>query len=135
MTHRTLKLSSIESYLANEEDSPEGRDAEIREREDRLRRFPYSVMLELAYPELDYAHRWCWQRFGPRDGPCRQKDSEYKACLDETEHPHTGKWASYWYVKTDYDFGYNEFYFAGQADRDLFLAHLPDIHWGEHYPK
>lgn len=131
----TLKLSSIENYLACEDDSPEERDAAIREREDLLQKFPHSVMLEMAYPELDYAHRWCWQRFGPMDGSCTQKYSEYKACSDETEHRHIGKWTSHWFVKKDYDFGYNEFYFVELADRDLLLAHLSDIHWGEHYPK
>lgn len=131
----TLKLSSIENYLACEDDSPEERDAAIREREDLLQEFPHSVMLEMAYPELDYAHRWCWQRFGPMDGSCTQKHSEYKVCSDETEHRHTGKWTSRWFVKTDYDFGYNEFYFVERADCDFLLAHLSEIHWGEHYPK
>jgi hypothetical protein len=135
MTSKTFRLSSIESYLAYEGDSPEERGAAIREREDLLRRFPHSIMLEMAYSELDYAHRWCWQRLGPMDGSCTQKYSEYKACSDETEHRHTGKWASHWFAKTDYDFGYNEFYFVERADRDLLLAHLSDIHWGEHYLK
>lgn len=92
-------------------------------------------MLEMAYPELDYAHRWCWQRFGPMNGLCTQKYSEYKVCSDETEHRHIGKWTSHWFVKTDYDFGFNEFYFSERADCDLLLAHLSEIHWGEHYPK
>lgn len=135
MIARTLKVSSFEHYIANEADSPEKQCAAIQEREDFVHRFPYAVMLELAYPELDYAHRWCWERFGPMDGVCSQKYSEYKVCVDETEHHHTGKWASHWFAKTDYDFGYNEYYFSAQADSELFLAHLSDIHWGEHYPK
>lgn len=135
MTLKTLKISSIDSYLACEDDSPEERDFANRQREDRLHQFPYAVMLEMAFPELDYTHRWCWQRFGPMDGSCTQKYSEYKACSDETEHRHNGKWTSHWFVKTDYDFGYNEFYFVEREDRDLLLAHLSDIHWGEHYPK
>jgi len=69
------------------------------------------------------------------DGSCTQIYSEYRACADDAEHRHSGKWASHFFVKTDYDFGYNEFYFLELADRDIFVAHLSDIGWGEHYPE
>jgi len=65
MTHQTVVLSSYEAYLASENESPED-----EERHRRLSRCPYSVMLEVAFPELDFANRWCWQRFGPAHGEC-----------------------------------------------------------------
>jgi len=92
-------------------------------------------MLEVAYPELDFINRWCWRHFGPLDGECTQKCSEYRACADETPHHHAGRWTSYWFAKTDYDFGFNEWYFSEKTDRDLLLANLPEMNWGEHYPK
>jgi len=38
-------------------------------------------------------------------------------------------------VKTDYDFGFNEWYFAESEDCDFFVANVDKINWGEHYPK
>ncbi len=36
-------------------------------------------------------------------------------------------------AKTAYDFGFNEWCFAEQADRDKFLEFVPSITWGETY--
>lgn len=135
MTYRTLILSSIERYLESEDDSIEDRALQSRERLDRLVRFPYPVMLELAFPELDFAIRWCWQQFGPMDGDCTQKYSEYRICTDDAPHRHSGKWTTHWFVKTEYNFGFDEFYFGEQDDRDLFVANLAEINWGENYPR
>jgi hypothetical protein len=92
-------------------------------------------MLEAAYPEIDFANGWCWQQFGPMDGECTQRYSEYRVCTEEVRHRHVGKWTTRWITKTDYDFGFIEWYFANETDRDFFLANLPEINWGEHYPK
>jgi hypothetical protein len=93
------------------------------------------VMLQVAYPELDFANRWCWQHFGPADGECLQRQSEYPACTLSGDHSHTGKWMWYFLGKTDYDFGYNEWYFESELDQQRFLASVSDINWGEKYPK
>ncbi len=37
--------------------------------------------------------------------------------------------------KTDYNFGYNEWYFESEIDQQLFLLSVSDINWGEKYPK
>ena len=47
MTHRTVVLSSYEEFLASENDH-----SEEEPRQERLSQFPYSVMLQVAYPEL-----------------------------------------------------------------------------------
>ena len=44
-------------------------------------------------------------------------------------------WTTHWFVKTDYDFGFSEWYFARQSYHDLFLDSVPKINWGEKYPK
>jgi hypothetical protein len=135
MTLRTVEPSSIEEYLASEDDSLEDRAAQEMARKERLSRFPHAVMLKVSFPEIDFANRWCWQSFGPSDGECTQRHSEYRVC-DRTEpHSHAGKWTSHFFVKTDYDFGFNEWYFAESADRDLFVGNVDTINWGEHFPK
>ncbi len=130
MTHQTVVLSSYEAYLASENESPDDED-----RDKRLFRFPYSVMLEVAFPELDFANRWCWQRFGPAHGECHQSQSEYPACAVVLPHCHIGVWTHHWYVKTDYNFGFNEWYFADPSHHQQFLASVPSINWGEKFPK
>jgi hypothetical protein len=135
MSLRTVTVSSFEEYLAGGDDSIDERAAQKADRDERLARFPYAVMLKLSFPELDFAHRWCWHHFGPCDGECTQRYSEYRVCERGDPHSHAGKWTSHWFIKTDYDFGFNEWYFAASADRDLFLANVGQFNWGEHYPK
>ena len=135
MTYHSAKLSSIEKYLSCEDDSPEELAEQESSRKERLSRFPYAVMLEVAFPELDYANRWCWTNFVPADGGCAQKYSQYRVCQVGVPHSHTGVWAQHWFVKTDYDFGFTEWYFADQSNYELFLNYVPEINWGENYPK
>lgn len=110
------------------------RVAEVEERKGRSIDFPYDVVLQLAYPQVDFANRWCWQQFGPAHGECLEYSSEYPACLEKEKHRHEGRWLTHWLAKTDYDFGFNEWRFVQQADRDKFLAFVPHITWGENFP-
>lgn len=92
-------------------------------------------MLQVSYPEIDFANRWCWQQFGPAEGECHQAHSEYPACNLPPPHQHQGRWLSHFLVKTEYDFGYNEWYFTNETDRDRFVEFIPHMHWGERYLK
>jgi len=133
MSHRTVIPSSFEEYLASEDHSPEVRAEEQRERKDRLLRFPYTLTLRVSFAELDFANRWCWQHFGPGDRECLQRQSDYPACDIAEPHSHTGRWMWHWLVKTDYNFGFCDWYFSRQPDRDRFLASVSGINWGEKY--
>jgi hypothetical protein len=141
MTNQTVVQSSFEAYLVSEyppecsADDCENRVVDIEERIKRLSRFPFAVMLELSFAELDFANRWCWQAFGPADGECSQSDSEYPACILKKPHCHNGSWTTHWFVKTDYNFGFNEWYFAEKSQHDRFSENVPKINWGERYPK
>lgn len=135
MTHQTAILSTFDAYLETGVDTAEEQVDQQTEREQTLEYFPYPVMLELAFPELDFTNRWSWQRFGPSHGECFQKHSEYRMCATDTPHCHMGSWTNRWFVKTDYDFGFNEWYFSIVSDRDLFLEFAPSINWGENFPK
>jgi hypothetical protein len=135
MSFRTVERSSFEEYMASDADSAEDREDQAAFRDKMLARFPYSVVLKVSFPELDFADRWCWQEFGPRDGECPRSPCEYPVCKRTDPHFHTGKWTSNWITKTDYDFGFNEWYFAEPADRDAFVANVDNINWGENFPK
>jgi hypothetical protein len=140
MIPRTVVQANYDSYLEQEypsgsEAAAAARAADVQERQRRLAEFPHCVLLQLAYPELDFANRWCWQQFGPAHGECHQASSEYPACNLPGPHSHNGRWLSRWLAKTDYDFGFNEWHFEEPADRERFLAFVPQICWGEHYQK
>ena len=135
MGQRTVEMSSFDEYLACEDDSPAERAEATADRTERLTRFPHSVMLKLSFAELDFAARWCWQNFGPCDGKCWQHESRYRVCDRGEPHSHSGKWTEHWFVKTEYNFGFCEWYFAESADRDRFLANIENIHWGEDFEK
>jgi hypothetical protein len=139
MTNRTARLADYNDYLASEfaqhaTGSADALSDEKAERATYLADFAHTIVLELAYPELDFALRWCWQQFGPARGRCEQAQSEYPACQQPDPHEHDGRWSTRWLVKTNYNFGYNEWYFQTAADRDEFLRFVPQINWGERYP-
>jgi hypothetical protein len=140
MVYRTVVVSTYDEYLTSEypetsADETRAREADLEERRTRLAIFPNAVVLQVAYPEMDFANRWCWQQFGPADGDCHEASSEYPACDLRTEHRHVGTWRTCWLAKTDYNFGFNEWCFADHQGRDRFVQFIPQINWGESYPK
>jgi hypothetical protein len=134
-------------------------DKNRAEREEKL---PFVQVVEGAWPEYDVATRWCWQRFGPKDGPCGEYCSEYPACpqvlatkyLEEKpaymsdedwedewhdgyrnpgDHSHEGSWTTLHFSKTGYDYGVGEYRFANEADRDAFAIVVEGLGFGERY--
>ena len=43
-------------------------------------KFPFTVVLYGAYISHDFAVRWCWRNFGPIDGKCDERGSEFPGC-------------------------------------------------------
>lgn len=125
------------------------------------KQFAYTAVVEGNYPEQDYLTRWAWQQFGPMQcEECCESYSEYPACplvqateytynytykdIDGTmkedsekqykkpeKHGHEGVWTTVWLGKTGYDYGFMEFYFKNEADRDAFLK--AEFSLGERY--
>ncbi len=133
MTHKTAILTHFDSYFACNEATLEDRSEELALRQQRLQLFPHAAMLQVAFPELDFVNRWCWMNFGSRHGECTQRYSQYRVCDIEMPHCHSGVWTDHWFLKTDYDFGFNEWYFAREADYNLFLQNVANFNWGERY--
>jgi hypothetical protein len=59
---RTLERSTFEAYLAECSHPDEYATSDEASRDEILKRFPFSVMLKVSYPELDFANRWCWKK-------------------------------------------------------------------------
>ncbi|MDB5345327.1 MAG: hypothetical protein JWP89_3704 [Schlesneria sp.] len=140
MTYQTVVLSSFEEYLTTEYDDAEAtladyRGSEVQYRNEWLLRFPFAVMLKLSFAEMDYANRWCWQRFGSPRGECYDESSEYRTCMIDSSHCHDGAWAYLWHTKTEYNYGYCEWFFSSDPQHAQFLEFVPTINWGENFPK
>lgn len=126
----------LESMYPADSTHGSARDEETLERQTILADYPYSVMLQVAVPELDYANRWCWNQFGPAAGECTlQKGSEYAACAEVKPHAHNGSWLVRFLAKTNYNYGFAEWYFVDEPSANSFLSFVPRITWGEHYPE
>jgi hypothetical protein len=58
---------------------------------------------------------------------CVDKDGNTKEWEDvcykeeEEQHGHEGIWTFFWLGKTNYDYGFGEYYFQKESDRDRFL--------------
>lgn len=132
-------------------------------RDEYAAKYPFRVIFEGSYPHQDFAHRWCWQTFGsPQVEKCGDAHSEYPACplvlateyiqtgsyplkdgtivnwsekayREVEDHSHEGTWICYWLGKTGYDFGFSEYFFENELDRDRLLAAAPTFTYGEKY--
>jgi hypothetical protein len=174
---RKMHVSEYAEYIQHEDNtrkwlvernsSVEYHDIEMTDMEEKRQKlfleFPFGVLVQGVYPELDNACRWCWQNVSPMKGRCEyQHGSEYPGCplVLATEyitegsytdkdgkkwdwkdknykkvepHEHEGNWVCYFLGKTGYDYGFQEFYFKNKADRDAFEKAVPTIGLGERY--
>ncbi len=153
-----MKVSTYEKFL----EENRGREWYPDKLKSVKERYPFTVMVEGHYPESDFATRWCWQQFGPYHADsCCEYASEYPACplvlaieeyvikksyvkdgvtheydyhtRDPGKHSHEGTWTYVWLGKTGYDYGFTEYCFLNEADRDAFLAAAPSLTFGENY--
>lgn len=152
-----MKLSSYEEFLTHDKTWNE------EARTEALIKFPYTAVVEGCYPEGDVSHRWCWQQFGPPEcKQCYDYASEYPACpmvlaieeyiikksykdkdgkvheydfhtREPEKHGHEGTWTTVWLGKTGYDYGFTEYYFLNEVDRDKFIVTAPSLDLGENY--
>jgi hypothetical protein len=95
--------------------------------EEAKKLFPYTSTIKWGYSDMDVGHCWCWQTFGPKHGKCEEDCGGERLFLNcpfsglvKAYHSHVGVWTSVWFGKTDYDFGYEQFFFKHKVDRDMF---------------
>lgn len=85
-----MKVSTLEKFYG--ENGTRKRWNEDKS-EEAAKKFPFTVIVEGCYPENDFAHRWCWQQFGPMDTKeCGERYSEYPGCplVQATKYIATG---------------------------------------------
>lgn len=157
-----MKISALKEYLekSNTAYRKENQIRVISEREELSKKYPYSIVCEGDYPQLDATTRWCWQNIGPEDREkCVDYASEYPGCplVLETEyiqhftwgpnkepgqekcyknpgeHGHEGDWYHFWLGKTGYDYGFCEFFFRKEEDLKKFTEAVEGIGYGENY--
>lgn len=95
-------------------------DEVLKKIEENEKQFPYTTTVKWDWDTREMEVVWCAQVFGPREGEC----DEPRCCpLSKKRlrvHSHRGLWKSIWLGKTDYDFGYEMFFFKNKATRDVF---------------
>ena len=130
-----LRLSSLDEYLETTDESRSQLIDYFKARTKRVEKFPHIAMLQVGFIQRDVANRWCFQQWGLADGECQEMHSSYPCCEIENNHSHDdGTWMSVFLAKTDYDYGFNEWYFETEAQRNEFVANLPSIDHGEKFP-
>jgi hypothetical protein len=158
--YEKMNVATLEQFIeANNGKGPWYGDRRI----ETLKEFPFSVIVEACYPVGDFAVRWCWQNFGPMDcKECGEHYSEYPGCpqvlaieeytipksytdkdgvvhnynfhtRDPGKHGHEGNWTVVWLGKTGYDYGFGEYFFKNEADKDKFLTNVSSFGLGENY--
>ncbi len=125
-----LELSNFENFLRDDllignQCREEYLKSKINERNVILSDFPYSIVLKTSYSQIDFAEWLLWQLFGDMNGICNQNSSDIPACKIKNKHQHKGNWTNLWLAKTDYDYGFNEWFFKSKKDCKIFINILP----------
>jgi len=93
-----------------------------------LASLPNSVIVEGEYSELDMAVNWCLTNIGQPDITSTWKCVAQGAGeSQEIAGLQNGQWANQWFYKTDYDYGFMEFYFRSPADPARFVEAVPSF--------
>ena len=121
----------------------------ITEREGKLKEFPCALMFEMAWETDEELRKWCWDNIGLYD--CEScSDSVYftpgcpvildliaktpkiddnekywegiEDAHDAIEHGFQGIWTSLSFGKTGYDYGFIEYYFKNESDKEKVLS-------------
>ncbi len=103
--------------------------------------FPHTTLVSWIYQDMDVAEDWCCETFGPPliidhiqedllretaeifGSPINIEHIKYETsitCREKRSTNASGKWATLWLGKTDYDFGYQQFFFKDPADKEAF---------------
>ncbi len=112
-----------EDYLIGNDNKQEFLKRKIKERNNILLDFSHSIILKLSYHQLDFANWLLWQILGEVYGYCGY--SNFPMCKIKGEHKHNGIWAIYWLAKTNYDYGFNEWFFKQKEDSDVLIKIKP----------
>ncbi len=123
-----LEISNFEEYLKEDYlignyNGQEYLNYKVKERNEILFKFPYSIILKLFYHQIDFADWILWQILGEVYGVCQYSD--IPACKIKGNHKHNGTWISYWLAKTDYDYGFNEWFFKKKKDINILTEIIP----------
>lgn len=99
-------LATIEDCTQEYKDIGSWNTDEENKRQSELKVFPYSVIVEGDYSEVEMAQDWCSQNIGEK-----------------------GKvWSDIWYGKIDYDYGFQEFFFETEENREKFANSVPTFY-------
>lgn len=96
------------------------------EREDSLKTFPHSIIVEGDTTEIDQAIMWCVKFIGQPD---LTSDLVYlknsTGELKEIKRFKEGNWKSFFYGKVNYDYGFCEFFFKEKKSLEKFQGEVP----------
>ena len=96
--HNAVSVVEFADYLRECLPPVQWPEAEA-ERDTWRQRLPYSLVVKLFYPQLDFAERWCRHTFGGCFGECLQRQPEYPSCFEPLPHCHNGRWRARWLAK------------------------------------
>lgn len=99
------------------------------EREDSLRLFPYSVIIEGDLLEIDLAIERCIKLAGQPDVTSEIVYFKNSAgAFEEVHKSENGNWKSFFYGKIDYDYGFCEFFFKNEEESNMFKDIIPKLY-------
>lgn len=91
-------------------------DEFTNERNKINKKFSFSIVVEGLCDELSVAVQWCLDNISRRNISVGE-DYIFRKLKENSPD---GLWTELWYGKTDYDYGFSEFFFKNQEDLSKF---------------
>lgn len=131
-----MKINTIEKCINIGKNLNDWEEEYNKERVNILKNFPASIVIEGSLLEIKVAINWCLGRIGNRNTNFRNYDEGtiggygYSSIKSEREKGRVfnGLWTSLWYLKTDYDYGFFEFFFKDKNSLAAFTLELPNLY-------
>jgi len=112
-----IKISNLSAYLDEYDETLAYLIDVLKARESRRCDFPHTLMALLGYDLMDMAKQWCQDQWGP--GGDTYEDRPY-----QPQENQAFLWLTCWMMKTEYDYGFCEWYFREPSHLEQFVAHI-----------
>ena len=124
-----MKISTYENCFTSYTDNWSGWQSNFDvERKNSFLMFPYSVIIEGSFSDIDIAEAWCLKQVGKVDITSDMFFlKNYAGKLEEIKRTKNGLWKIYFYGKTSYDYGFCEFFFREKIDLEKFQKAVPNF--------
>lgn len=122
-----MKINNLKNCIGAYRVSGDWEDQFEADRITILRNLTFSIVTEGACPELEMAVTWCLDNIGQRSSEIGE-NCNYRRLGEISRKQPGNSWNELWYGKTEYDYGFSEFFFENESDLNAFELQVSNFY-------